>query len=160
MKINTQLMSSILLIFNPQKPCWGCIYRFAKSKQSAESKLTADNIKACRISSMTSVPPVFWSARAGLPELHCWIPEQRTRIFWYYSVFGSAAQADLQIFCRIFGGTLDITLPSMATSWWRFQTTNEISASRAWYQHCRRWPFLGGGCETRTSIYGNVDISL
>ena len=35
---------------------------------------------------------------------------------------------------------------------------NEESAFRAWYQHCRKWPFLVGGCIPRTSIYGNVDI--
>ena len=37
---------------------------------------------------------------------------------------------------------------------------NEVSASRARYQHCRKWSFLGGGCEPGTSIYGNVDITL
>ena len=37
---------------------------------------------------------------------------------------------------------------------------NEASASRAWSQHCRKWPFLGGGCKPRTSFYGNVDITL
>jgi len=35
---------------------------------------------------------------------------------------------------------------------------NELSVSREWYQHCRKWPFLGGGCEARTSIYSNVEI--
>ena len=24
---------------------------------------------------------------------------------------------------------------------------SEAGASRAWYQHCRKWPVLGGGCE-------------
>ena len=37
---------------------------------------------------------------------------------------------------------------------------HEVSASRAWYQHCRKWPFLGGVCEPRTSIFGNVDVTL
>ena len=37
---------------------------------------------------------------------------------------------------------------------------NEASASRALHQHCRKWPFLGGGCEPRASIYSNVDIML
>ena len=37
---------------------------------------------------------------------------------------------------------------------------NDVSASRVWYQHCVKWPFLGGGCEPRTSIYGNDDITL
>ena len=41
----------------------------------------------------------------------------------------------------------------------RASLLNEVSASRACYKHCSKWPFLGGGCEPRTSICGNVDIT-
>ena len=41
-----------------------------------------------------------------------------------------------------------------------FHEYNEVSASRGLYQHCRKWSFLGEGCEPGTSIYGNVDITL
>ena len=44
--------------------------------------------------------------------------------------------------------------------WERRLVPNEVSASRVRYQHCRKWSFLGGGCKPRTSIYGNVDITL
>ena len=36
---------------------------------------------------------------------------------------------------------------------------DEVSASRAWCQHCHKWFFLGGVCKPRTSIYGNVGIT-
>ena len=35
---------------------------------------------------------------------------------------------------------------------------NEAGASTAWYQHCRKWPFLGLQPPPRSAIYDNVDI--
>ena len=33
---------------------------------------------------------------------------------------------------------------------WLSYSDNEPSASRAWYHHCLKWSFLGGGCAPRT----------
>ena len=44
-----------------------------------------DEISESAVHSKVVYHRIFWSAQAGLPELHCWIPEQRKRIFWYYS---------------------------------------------------------------------------
>ena len=66
-------------------------------------------------------------------------------------------------------------LPNATAKWWSVQSDfvqgvsspidlglryNEVSASKVRYQHCCQWPFLGGGCKPRTSIYGNVYITL
>ena len=37
---------------------------------------------------------------------------------------------------------------------------NEVSASRARYQHCRKWMFWVRNLHPERAIYGNVDITL
>ena len=37
---------------------------------------------------------------------------------------------------------------------------NEASASRVWYQHCRKWMFRVRNLHPERAIYGNVDIML
>ena len=37
---------------------------------------------------------------------------------------------------------------------------NEAGASRAWYQHCRKWMFWVRNLHPESSIYSNVDITL
>ena len=38
--------------------------------------------------------------------------------------------------------------------------TNEACASRAWYQHCRKWMFWVHNLHPERAIHGNVDITL